>query len=209
MPAGGQQRRMLAAARKARRGRRSRPQLALPDWPWLVAAVGWWRGLSRRARVLALGGTAVVAAGCLAAGLVLGQAPAPRARQYLAFTACLLTDAHGLAGPVAGPVWAGMQQASLATHAKVEYLPVTSGSTAAAAAPVLASLVARQCKVVVAAGQAQVAAVAASARRYPSVRFAVVGGRVAGRNVTDVAGTAATVRSAVASLISGAVAADS
>jgi basic membrane lipoprotein Med (substrate-binding protein (PBP1-ABC) superfamily) len=159
--------------------------------------------------MITLAAAGLVAGGCVALVLVLSSvsAPVPRARQYLAFTACLLTDARGLGGPVAAPAWAGMQAASLATHAKVEYLPVMSGPTAADAAPVLASLVARQCKVVVAAGQAQAAAVAASARRYPAVRFAVVGGRAAGPNVTEVTGTAAVVRSSVAGLVSNAVAA--
>lgn len=207
MPAGGQQRRMLAAARKARRTHRTRPRLNPARWPGAMRAAGWWRGLSRRGRAAALGATALLAAGALTAGVVLSLAPQPRARQYLAFTACLLTDAHGLTGPQAAPAWAGMQAASLATHAKVEYLPVMSGPTAAAAEPVLASLAVRQCKVIVAAGQAQAAAVAATARRYPAIRFAVIGGPAVGANITQLAGTPTTVRSAVDSLITSAVAA--
>src|SRR5688572_8099415 len=44
----------------------------------------------------------------------------PRERRYLDYTACLLTGEKGIADPAAAPVWAGMQEASLATHAKVQ-----------------------------------------------------------------------------------------
>ncbi|MGH3190248.1 MAG: hypothetical protein ACRDPY_35980 [Streptosporangiaceae bacterium] len=43
-------------------------------------------------------------------------APAPSARQYLGFDACLLTGSRGLTGPQAAQAWAGMQDASLATR---------------------------------------------------------------------------------------------
>jgi basic membrane lipoprotein Med (substrate-binding protein (PBP1-ABC) superfamily) len=175
----------------------------------MARAAAWWATLSRRARVLTLGGTAVLAAGCVALSVVLSLGPAPRARQYLAWTACLLTDAHGVVGRPAATVWAGMQEASLATRAQVEYLPVVTGSTAAAALPFLNSLAARQCKVIIGAGPAPVAAVAASARRYPAIRFAVVGGVARGANVTEVSGSATAVRSAVDSLVTSAVNASS
>ena len=100
-----------------------------------------------------------------------------------------------------------MRDASLATRAQVEYLPVLSGSTEAAALPYLASLVQRHCRVVVAVGPAQVAAVAARSATYPAVRFVVVGGHASGQNVSVADGTAATVRSSVSSVITGAVAA--
>lgn len=217
MPAGGQQRRMLEAARNARRHRRQRPWLA-PDrwrgvaaaaarWHGVAAAAAWWRGLSRRGRAITLGVTALAAAGAITAGVLISLGPQPRARLYLAFTACLLTDAHGLTGPQAAPVWAGMQDASLATHAKVEYLPVMSGPTAADAAPFLASLAARQCRVIVAAGPAPAAAVAASARRYPAIRFAVAGAHATGRNITQLPGTPTTLRTAADQLVTTAVAA--
>jgi len=154
--------------------------------------------------VAAIAGCAVVA-GLLTWAFSGSNGPAPRARQYLAFTACLLTDSSGLAGAQAAQAWAGMQSASLATHAKVEYLPVSGGSTEANAQPYLASLVERQCGVVVAVGAAQVAAVAADAGRFASVRFAVVGGHATGGNVTAVDGSAGQVRSAVAQLVTSAV----
>ena len=119
-------------------------------------------------------------------------APAPRARPYLAYTACLLTDGQGLAGKTAAPVWAGMQDVSLATHVKVQYLQVTGEETVGNALPYLASLLQRQCAVVFAVGPAQVAAVAADAPRYPQVRFVVVDGSGSGGNVTTVNGLSGT-----------------
>jgi basic membrane lipoprotein Med (substrate-binding protein (PBP1-ABC) superfamily) len=144
-----------------------------------------------------------VTAGILIA--LRSSGPPARARHYLAFTACMLTDARGLSGDQAGEVWAGLEQASLTIHAQVEYLPVTTGSTEAAAAPFLASLVERQCKVVIAVGRAQVAAVAAEAGRFSRVRFGVLGGTATGPNVMRLAGSAGAVRSAVASLVTTAV----
>jgi hypothetical protein len=207
MPAGGQTRRMLQAARRARGRRRPAVRVGWRAWPGAGRAAAWWATLGRRGRVLALGGVAVVAAGCVALGVVLSLGPAPRARQYLAWTACLLTDAHGLNGQPAAAVWAGMQEASLATRAQMEYLPVVTGPTVADAVPFLNSLAARQCKVIIGAGPAPAGAVAAGARRYPAIRFAVVGGKAAGRNVTDLAGSPGAVRSAVDSLVTSAVAA--
>lgn len=163
--------------------------------------------MDRLGKVVTASAVAVVSVVAVVVAVVLPGGSAPQARQYLAFTACLLTDAHGLAGRPASVVWAGMEDASLATRAKVEYLPVVTGSTAAAAQPFLASLAARQCKVVIAAGRAQAAAVAASAHRYPRIRFAVVGASVRGPNVTEVTGSAGAVRSAVDSLVTSAVAA--
>jgi hypothetical protein len=112
--------------------------------------------------------------------------PPPRERPYLDYTACLLTDAQGVAGAAAAPVWAGMQDASLATHAKVQYLPVTGEATAANALPYLTNLVQRRCAVVFAVGPAQVAAVAADAAKHPAVRFVVAAGPASGANVTTI-----------------------
>jgi basic membrane lipoprotein Med (substrate-binding protein (PBP1-ABC) superfamily) len=149
---------------------------------------------------------AVVAAGAVTAALLAGHGPAPRARQYLAFTACLLTGPGGLGDAQAANAWAGLEKASLATRAKAQYLPVESGTTAADAAPYLASLTTRHCSVVVAVGSAQVGAVAAAATRYRSVRFAVVGGGASGPNVTDLTGDAASVRAVIDSMVTRAVA---
>ena len=118
-------------------------------------------------------------------------APAPRARQYLPYSACLLTDATGISSPEAAPVWAGMQDASLATHIKVTYLSVVGPATEANAAPYLAGLVQKQCQVIVVVGAAQTAAAGASAANFPKIRFVVVGGSATAPNVTAVAASSA------------------
>lgn len=125
--------------------------------------------------------------------------PPTRARAYDARQACLLTGARGLADPAAAPVWAGMQDASAATHAKVSYLAVPEEQTPANAAPYLATLAARDCTVVVAVGAAPAGAVSATAPRFPRIQFVVAGGApgAAGPNVTEVTGGRAGVASAV------------
>lgn len=178
---GGQSARRGTSAAPPRRGRRL-PGGALA---WVIAAVA--------------------VAGCVA-GVLLATASGPggpppaRARQFLSFTACLLTDSAGLAGSPAAQVWAGMQDASLATHAKVEYLQ-SYGTTEAAAQPYLASLVQRRCSMVLAVGPAQVSAVTADAGRYPAVRFVAISGGLAARGVTMVDPVTGQVRANVASLI--------
>jgi basic membrane lipoprotein Med (substrate-binding protein (PBP1-ABC) superfamily) len=143
----------------------------------------------------------------LSAWLVCPAGPSvPRTRQYLEFTACLLTDGQGVAGAVAASVWAGMQDASVTTRAKVQYLAVVGEASAANARPYLASLVQRRCGVLLAAGSAQVAAVAVDAPRYPSARFITVGGGPSAANVTVVDATASTaLRQRVAALVIAAV----
>jgi hypothetical protein len=134
-----------------------------------------------------------------------GPAPATRARQYVSFTACLLTDARGLAAPQAAQAWAGLEAASQATLAKAEYLPVLGAQTTASALPYLASLVQRRCGVVVAVGAAPVSAVAADAGRFAKIQFAVVGGRATAPNVTVVSPQAGQVRGTVAQVVTSAV----
>ena len=105
---------------------------------------------------------------------------AERVRQYSNVRVCMLTGAGGVTGPVAAAAWAGMQGASSASAAMVSYLPVpalaskaTAPSTATALS-YLTSLVARQCSVIVAVGQAQVAAALSEAARYRHVHFIVI-----------------------------------
>jgi basic membrane lipoprotein Med (substrate-binding protein (PBP1-ABC) superfamily) len=147
---------------------------------------------------------AVAVAGCVAGVLIAasgsGATPSARVRQFGAAIACLLTDSRGLAGSPAAQVWAGMQDASQATHAKVEYLQVY-GTTAAAARPYLASLVQRRCGVVLAVGSAQVSAVAADAGRYPAVRFVAISSAASSRDMTTVDPATGQVRISVARLI--------
>jgi basic membrane lipoprotein Med (substrate-binding protein (PBP1-ABC) superfamily) len=132
-----------------------------------------------------------------------GSAPAPRARVYTSVQACLLTDASGISAAPAAQVWAGMEDASLRTHAKVSYLAVTSPATSANALTFLGSLLVRRCDVVVATGLPEQAAVRAEAPKYPGVRFVLAGagtrdqGPTAAGNVT----VASAGRAAMAALI--------
>jgi hypothetical protein len=144
--------------------------LKMRPWWWVVAMV------------------AVVGVGIGVWVLWPASPPAPpRARLYSDFSACLLTDERGLAGVQAAPVWAGMQQASSATRAKVSYLAVTGPAAKENVAPFLAGLVQRRCDVIVAVGPAEVSAVTVSAPDFPHVRFVVVGGDAHTGNVTGIA----------------------
>jgi basic membrane lipoprotein Med (substrate-binding protein (PBP1-ABC) superfamily) len=153
------------------------------------------------------GGLLVVLVVMLVVALTSGGGPAPRARQYLKFDACLLTDARGVtAGSAAAPAWRGMQAASLATRAKVSFLAVTGPATRDNATPFLNSLIARRCDLVLAAGQAQTAAVRAEAVSYPDRHFVAVGGSGAAANLAVVpAGSADGVAAKVRALVTDAV----
>ncbi len=153
--------------------------------------------------------TYAVALACAAvAGILLitnHGSPAPSARQYLAFNACLLTGSQGLADPQAAQAWAGMQEASLATRAKVEYLPAMGPQTAAARLPLVASLVQRHCSLVIAVGPAPVSAVGLDAGRYPDVRFVVVGGGEQAGNVTAVSAASGQITPAIDHIVAATV----
>jgi basic membrane lipoprotein Med (substrate-binding protein (PBP1-ABC) superfamily) len=95
-----------------------------------------------------------------------------------------------------------MEQASLATHAKVSYLAVMGPQTEGNALSFLGSLLDRHCGLVLAAGQPERDAIAAQARQYPSVTFAVVGGIATAKNMTVLSGNTAAVRAAAASTVS-------
>jgi basic membrane lipoprotein Med (substrate-binding protein (PBP1-ABC) superfamily) len=102
---------------------------------------------------------------------------ADRVRQYSSSArACMLTGSGGVGptGSLAAAAWAGLQGASNATRAMASYLPVPDPATGATARPYLASLVQRQCNVIVAVGPAQVAAASSDAARFRQVRFIVV-----------------------------------
>jgi basic membrane lipoprotein Med (substrate-binding protein (PBP1-ABC) superfamily) len=137
---------------------------------------------------------AVVAVLGIALGVLLTQSshsaartlPPARARVYTSFDACLLTDADGISGAQAAPVWSGMQAASLATSGKVSYLAVTGDDTAANAIPYVNTLVQRKCDLVLAVGPAQVAAARQQAAAFPKVGFVVVDGGSSAGNVTAV-----------------------
>src|SRR5437899_2178701 len=72
-------------------------------------------------------------------------------------------------------VWAGMEDASLATHGKVTYLQVAGPATVANAVPYANSLLQRHCDMVIGVGAPQAGAVAQVAQHAPKTRFVVMG----------------------------------
>jgi basic membrane lipoprotein Med (substrate-binding protein (PBP1-ABC) superfamily) len=154
------------------------------SWRWTLAVIG-------------------AAVAIVAWALWPSSGAAPRSRAYLPFTACLLTDGRGLTG-AAAPVWAGMQDTSAATRAKVQYLPATGAGSADEVRPYLATLVERHCDLVVAVGSGPVSAVARDADRYPAVRFVSVGGS-SRRNVIAIDQSTDSVRNRVADVVRAAV----
>ncbi|GGQ44316.1 type 1 periplasmic-binding domain-containing protein [Couchioplanes azureus] len=147
--------------RGAARVRPSAPRFRLPG--------------GRRTR-LAVGGAAALLVGGLLAWLWWPESgPDPRSRVYTEATACLLTPAGGVTDAQAAPVWAGMQRASLATLGKVQFLEVDGPQTGENAKTFLATLAAGRCDLVLTAGAAPNAALAAAAATYPNARFVLVG----------------------------------
>lgn len=169
-----------------------------------LSGSAWWRS-----HALLIGAATAGVVGVLVVVLITwnsgeDEKPDPRARQYLDVTACLLTDDKGIAGAAAAPVWAGMQDASAATRAKVQYLAVAGEQTPQNAGTFLASLAQGRCTVIVAVGAAPVAAVEPTAKQFPKLDFVVVGGKAG--NVRAVAATApADVRAEVRDLITAKV----
>ncbi|MFI6207112.1 BMP family ABC transporter substrate-binding protein [Streptomyces sp. NPDC051041] len=132
----------------------------------------------------ATGGAAAVALALAGMWLFDGEQagpPDPRARQYTEVDACLLTGEKGiLPGTPAAPVWKGMQEASLRTRARVNYVPVTGPQSVDNVRPFFNSLVQRRCEVVLAVGDAQVRVTRSDAGKHPEVRFVLVGDEVSG-----------------------------
>jgi hypothetical protein len=165
---------------------------------WKRTARRHWRSLT----VVAALGVAAVLALVLWPAPASRQLPPPRARVYLAFDACLLTGAQGLADPATAPVWSGMQDASNATAAKVSYLAAAGPTTVGNALPYLAALLQRHCDVVLSVGPAQLAAVNQEAPNNPAVHFIDIGGAGSSTNISVVSnGPASDVRTTVATLI--------
>lgn len=155
-----------------------------------------------------LAGGAVVLAGAAAAlGWALWPEEVdPRARVYTEATACLLTPGDGINGPQAAPVWAGMQEASLATRGKVQYLEVDGPQTREQAVTFLATLAGSDCDLVLTVGKAQNDALTASAASYPKVSFVLVGAGKEQSNVSVIADSAPeSVRAAVSKSVAAAL----
>jgi basic membrane lipoprotein Med (substrate-binding protein (PBP1-ABC) superfamily) len=127
---------------------------------------------------------AAVALGALAAVSVLivlllpsqpsRYQPPIRARQYSAYTACLLTDSQGITSPAAKPVWAAMQAASTATSAQISYLSIQGATSATNADTLLNTLALRSCNLIVSVGELPGQAVRDRATAYPKQHFTVV-----------------------------------
>ncbi|MFJ8110260.1 hypothetical protein [Streptomyces sp. NPDC096132] len=156
------------------------------------AVAGRLRDLSGRTIALTAGALAVSAALVVTAVLLFSHddrppIPATRARAYTDVDACLLTGEQGItAGTTAAAVWQGMQDASLKTHARVSYAPVTGEQSTGNARPFLNGLLQRSCDVVLAVGGPEVAAAQETAARNKKVDFVLVGGTRAGANVSTV-----------------------
>ncbi|MCI3272563.1 hypothetical protein [Streptomyces cylindrosporus] len=160
------------------------------------AAVAGLRSLG--GRTLAMIGTAVgVALAVIVTGFLLynhGSSrppiPATRARHYTETDACLLTDRNGINAKDAAAVWQGMQDASLATHARVSYSSVTGEQSTANARPFLNAMLQGSCEVVLAVGGPEVKAAQEATRRYAKLGFVLVGsGSGSGNGSKDKAGT--------------------
>ncbi|HTU04867.1 MAG TPA: hypothetical protein VMG13_04875 [Trebonia sp.] len=162
---------------------------------------------------LTVGGAAVagVAVGLVVSGVRLPWSsggrvlPPVRARVYENVDACLLTGAQGLADPAAAQVWAGMEDASRATTARVSYLAVTGPATEAEAAPFVGSLLVRGCRVIVTSGAPEQAAALADAGRFPATRFVVTSPATGPANVTALTFTTSGLRAAVAAAVESGV----
>ncbi|GAA3206924.1 hypothetical protein GCM10010468_22670 [Actinocorallia longicatena] len=128
-----------------------------------------------------------------------------RTREYLATKACLLTGAQGITDPAAIPAWSGMQQASLRTRAKVQYLPVTGPATVANSTPFLNTLIASGCAVIVAAGDIPAKTVSAQASLHPSQAFVLIGSTAGHPNITAVNGEDRDISARVEALVSAEV----
>lgn len=182
----------------------ARPRMVEAALRGAAAGLDRWKRLAPKWRAALVAVLAAVVAACVWLAL---PAPSdePRARQYLAFKACLLTDSHGIAGKEAAPVWEGMRRASLKTHAKIQYLAVPDPATVANARPYLASLVQRDCGVIIAAGDLATDTVTANARSFTKAHFVVLGKAGTAANVRAVATSGAPVPAAVERIVSEAV----
>jgi len=149
----------------------------------MVAGLRWGMGSVRVLRKPVRARAYVFAVAVLAVGLVLAvwwvwpspkRPEPPRARQYVEFSACLLTDGSGLVGEVAQRAWQGMQAASSATNIKVFYVATAGATSVEQVRPFVSGLVQRKCDVIIGAGTEQANAVAASASANPGVVFVAV-----------------------------------
>lgn len=134
------------------------------------------RAFSPRWRAVAAAGlVAVVSAAVWLAWPSRAPKHETRARQYAHFTQCLLTDAAGVNSPAAQPVWAGMQQSSVKTAAKSQFLAIPAAAARYDAETYVNTLVARGCDVILAAGPVPVRVATEAAASSPARHFILVG----------------------------------
>ncbi len=134
--------------------------------------------------------------------------PPTRARQYIAFTACLLTGPAGLSDAQATAVWSGMEAASSATRAQVTYLSASPGQaeTVGSVTPFANTLLQQHCGMILAVGPVEVKAVQAVAEANTGEHFVLVGGGSVAGNVTVVPSVGvSSVSSRVATVVQAAV----
>jgi basic membrane lipoprotein Med (substrate-binding protein (PBP1-ABC) superfamily) len=117
------------------------------------------------------------------------QLPPTRAREYRDVEACLLVGPAGITDSQNATVWAGMQEASAATKARVTYMVAVGPETQANALPFAQALVQKGCAVIVAAGPVESGAAAGVARQHKEIDFILIGDTTAdnGDNVVIVA----------------------
>ncbi|MCX4609676.1 BMP family ABC transporter substrate-binding protein [Streptomyces mirabilis] len=180
------------------------------QWQWSSRwlRLSWSASLGAiRKRPIAFGAGLAVVVAAGVTGVLLrpsGDGPElPTARVYRDVDACLLTDSRGVVpGVPAAAVWAGMQDASVATRARASFLSATGPDTQANDVPYVNSLVQEHCSVVVAVGPMPVRAVRAVAPRQKGVLFVVVGDGPGSANVSVVSkGGSAEVREHVRGLV--------
>ncbi|MBO1415336.1 hypothetical protein [Streptomyces sp. FH025] len=111
------------------------------------------------------------------------SAPAPTATQpFIAFNACLITDATGLApGSPAAQVWAGTQAAVDPLHARAAYVTTDPAKVDSA----IGGLILKNCALIISASADPqfAAAVDAAAKTHPGQHFLLVGTAGAAANV--------------------------
>jgi hypothetical protein len=89
-----------------------------------------------------------------------------------------LTPVAGLADAQVAAVWAGAQEVSASRRVRLIYLPVLGEQTPERAGEVLASLIQQDCEIIVAVGQAPVAAAHADTANHPGVTIVAVGDQI-------------------------------
>jgi basic membrane lipoprotein Med (substrate-binding protein (PBP1-ABC) superfamily) len=136
------------------------------------------QSLTQRRWLIAV--TAVTVVAILTIGLTLllndhgRRIPPARTRTTIAFTACLLTDAHGVTGTTAAPAWQGILKAQAATNMKAQSLQVTEKGRVAEAVIGVNTLAQRSCNLVIATGELQTAAVWQQATTFRRQHFLVI-----------------------------------